>query len=160
MREFFQILVYGYGNPGRRDDGLGPELVNILEEWAKKENIAGIAFDSNYQLNIEDAEIISRYDIVIFADASMEEIGDFRLTRLTGESGVTYTTHAASPGYIVRLCDELFNRRPKAFLLHIKGFEWEFRDGLSVKARENLNAAANFVRQGLVRPALFDEMAE
>ena len=27
------ILIYGYGNPGRQDDGLGPTLVDALETW-------------------------------------------------------------------------------------------------------------------------------
>lgn len=158
MREFFQILVYGFGNPGRRDDGLGPELVRILEEWAKLENIPGVDFESNYQLNIEDAEIISRYDLVIFADATVEAIADFKLTELTGENGVTYTTHAASPGYIVRLCDELFGRKPKAFLLHMRGFDWDFRAGLTRKALKSLAGAVDFVKKGLLHPELFDEM--
>ncbi len=34
-----QILVYGYGNPGRQDDGLGVELVRRLEEWAVENEV-------------------------------------------------------------------------------------------------------------------------
>ena len=72
-----QILIYGYGNPGREDDGLGIELVNKLEGWAAENQLSDIEFDNNYQLNIEDAEVISQKDLVIFADASEEEIEDF-----------------------------------------------------------------------------------
>lgn len=158
MHDVFQILVYGVGNPGRRDDGLGPELVRILEEWARRIKTEGIFFDSNYQLNVEDAEIISRYDRVIFADASVEDIRNFTLTRLTEEDGVTYTTHAASPGYILKLCHELFGKNPEAYLLHIKGYEWDFRAGLTKQARENLVQAAGFMQECLVKPALFEKM--
>ena len=30
-----KILLYGYGNPGRQDDGLGVLLVEELEKWSK-----------------------------------------------------------------------------------------------------------------------------
>lgn len=150
MAAFIQILVYGYGNPGREDDGLGIELVKKLETWSKQTGLKGIEFDSNYQLNIEDAEIISGKDVVIFADASTEEIDDFILTEVTGESEATFTTHAASPGYILQLCTDLFCKCPRVYLLHIKGYQWEFREGISDKAEINLQKAFGFMKDYLV----------
>ena len=61
-----KILFYGYGNPGRQDDGLGIMFIEQIEQWIKDENLENIETDSNYQLNIEDAEIISHKDFVIF----------------------------------------------------------------------------------------------
>lgn len=145
-----QILIYGYGNPGREDDGLGYELVKRLEDWSLKTGFQGLAFDSNYQLNIEDADAIADKDLVIFADASTEEIEDFILTEVTGEIDVTFTTHAASPGYIVKLCGEIFNKFPKVYLLHIKGYQWEFREGLSARAESNLDKAFDFIKKFLL----------
>jgi len=142
--------VYGYGNPGREDDGLGIELVKKLEAWSKQSGLQGIKCDSNYQLNIEDAEIISGKDVVIFADASTEEIDDFIFTEVTGESEATFTTHAASPGYIVKLCTELFGKCPRVYLLHIKGYQWEFREQISEKAKHNLNNAYEFMKDYLI----------
>lgn len=152
MNKLFQILIYGYGNPGRQDDGLGNELVKRLEKWTVNEGMAGIGFDSNYQLNIEDAEIISGKDLVIFADASVEDIDDFLITRVTGEKEVSFTTHAASPGYIVKLCHELFNKQPDVFLLHIKGYKWEFQEGLSNEAMINLEKALEYIKPILKDP--------
>lgn len=142
--------MYGYGNPGREDDGLGIELVKKLEAWSKQSGLQGIKCDSNYQLNIEDAEIISGKDVVIFADASTEEIDDFILSEVTGESEATFTTHAASPGYIVKLCTELFGKCPRVYLLHIKGYQWEFREQISEKAEHNLNNAYEFMKDYLI----------
>jgi hydrogenase maturation protease len=150
LESFIQILVYGYGNPGREDDGLGIELVKRLEDWSKQSGLQGIAFDSNYQLNIEDAEIVSEKDVVIFADASTEEIDDFIFTEVTGESEVSFTTHAASPGYIVKLCTDLFGKSPRVYLMHIKGYQWEFRERISEKAETNLQKAFDFMRDYLV----------
>ena len=150
MTAFFKILIYGYGNPGREDDGLGAELVRRLEEWAKQSDFRGIEFDTNYQLNIEDAEAIAGKDIVIFADASTEAIDDYLFTEVTAETEVSFTTHAASPGYIVKLCHDLFEKCPKVYLLHIKGYQWEFREGLSEKAEENLQKALEFIKEYLL----------
>jgi len=147
-----QILVYGYGNPGRQDDGLGNELVRRLEEWVIAEGLDNIAFDSNYQLNIEDADAIAQNDLVIFADASEEDIEDFCLSSVDGKGKLAFTTHAASPSYIVKLCQELFQKTPRVFLLHIKGYEWAFREGLSSQAEVNLEKALIFMKEMLENP--------
>ena len=150
MKTFFSILIYGYGNPGRQDDGLGHALVEKMETWVQVSGLEDFfKFDSNYQLNIEDAEAVANHDLVIFADASTEEIDDYILTEVSGDKDVSFTTHAASPGYIVRLCHELFGKSPEVLLLHIKGYEWEFREGLSRKASENLEKAFAFLVQYL-----------
>ena len=150
-----KVLIYGYGNPGRQDDGLGNAFVNRIREWAAIEGLHDFYFDSNYQLNIEDADAISDKDLVIFADASEEEIEDFCLTKVDGTSDITFTTHAASPGYIVKLCEELFNKNPLVLLLHIKGFKWEFQEGISEEAQSNLNAALVYMKKRLLHPECF-----
>jgi len=155
-----RILVYGYGNPGRQDDGLGIDLVSRLEEWAAETGLADIEFDNNYQLNIEDAEVISRKDLVVFADASEENIEDFCLSKVDGSGKLSFTTHAASPGYIVKLCQELFQKEPLVFLLHIKGYEWAFQEGLSSMAQINLEKAVSFMKDILEHPNKATEPTE
>jgi len=147
-----QILVYGYGNPGRQDDGLGIALVTQLEKWAADNQFSGIEFDNNYQLNIEDAEAISTHDLVIFADASEEEIDDFCLSVVDGTGKLAFTTHAASPAYVLKLCQELFHKDPLVLLLHIKGYAWDFKEGLSHRAEENLQAAYHYMTDLLNGP--------
>lgn len=140
-----RILVYGYGNPGREDDGLGIALVSQLQEWAEGKGLENIRFDNNYQLNIEDADAISTQDLVIFVDASEEDIEDFCLSVVDGDGKLSFTTHAASPAYILKLCQELFQKEPLVLLLHIKGYDWNFREGLSERAEENLQAAFEYM---------------
>ena len=147
-----QILVYGYGNPGRQDDGLGIALATQLEKWAAENQITDIRFDNNYQLNIEDAEAISNHDLVIFADASEEEIDDFCLSVVDGTGKLAFTTHSASPSYILKLCQELFQKDPLVLLLHIKGYAWDFKEGLSHRAKENLKAAYSYMTDMLQGP--------
>ena len=147
-----RILVYGYGNPGRQDDGLGIALVDQLEAWARENQLSDIKFDNNYQLNIEDAEAISNHDVVIFADASEEEIDDFCLSVVDGTGKLAFTTHAASPAYILKLCQELFQKDPLVLLLHIKGYEWDFKESLSSRAKDNVQAAFEYMTDILKGP--------
>jgi hydrogenase maturation protease len=141
-----QILIYGYGNPGRQDDGLGIALTERLVDWVLENQISGVEFDNNYQLNIEDAATIAQKDLVIFADASDEDIQDFCISQVDGSTKVSFTTHAASPGYVLQLCKELFQKEPLVLLLHIKGYEWAFREGLSEQAGENLSRAFEYMQ--------------
>ncbi len=146
------VLIYGYGNPGRQDDGLGNAFVEAMEEWAKNSSWNNLAFDSNYQLNIEDAAAIAEYDLVLFVDASTENINDFILSPVDKNTDVTFTTHAASPGYIVHLCRQLYERVPETYLLHIKGYEWAFKEGLSGQSRINLHKAVDYIKTWLQYP--------
>lgn len=136
-----RILVYGYGNPGRADDGLGPATAEAILRL----DIPGVVTDSNYQLNAEDALAISDKEIVVFVDATESDIPDVRLSRLEPSAEVSFTTHAMSPGSVLALCGQLYDRHPAAFVLEIKGHEWEVREGLSDRGAKNLTRAVEIM---------------
>ena len=147
-----KILIYGYGNPGRQDDGLGIALTERLAKWVSANQMTGVEFDYNYQLNIEDAAAIAQKDLVIFVDATTEDIPSFQLSRVDSSTNVSFTTHAASPGYILHLCKDLFQKEPLVFMLQIKGYEWAFQAGLSEQAGENLDMAFEYMQVLLTDP--------
>ena len=133
-----KTLIYGYGNPGRQDDGLGPACVEIIGEWIKEQNLDDIEIDCNYQLNIEDAERISGKDKVIFVDATIEPIEDHVMTKVEpGNNYIEFTMHAVSPAYVLDLCQKIFHKSPETYLLHIKGYEFELIEELTPKAKQN-----------------------
>lgn len=147
MAEKKNILLYGYGNPGREDDGIGNVFVDEMEKWIAEEGIENVSTDSNYQLNIEDADTISNSDIVVFVDATIEEIDDFYIDRVEpSEAKVEFSMHAVSSAFVVNLCNELYNKFPECYLIHVKGYQWDFAEGLTDKARENLNKAIEYVK--------------
>jgi hydrogenase maturation protease len=145
------ILVYGYGNPGRQDDGAGVMLAEKLDEWIVSRKLEGVYTDSNYQLNLEDAATISQYDLVIFADASHVELDDFRMDPLVGSDRVEFTMHAVSPAFILHLCKEVFSHEPEAYLLHIRGYEWEFMASMTEKGEKNFMKALHFVQDFILQ---------
>ncbi|MBE0651013.1 MAG: hydrogenase maturation protease [Bacteroidales bacterium] len=144
----YKLLLYGYGNPGRQDDGLGIVLAEEMYEWAVDRFPGKVDVDTNYQLNIEDAEKISQYQMVIFADASQENIETFTFTPVSpSKATIEFTMHAMSPAYIVHLCQDLFQLQPECFLLHIKGYEWEMKEGLTENAEKNLHSSLDFLKK-------------
>ena len=141
-----KILVYGYGNPGRQDDGLGSELIRMLDLWLFDNNIDQVTTDTNYQLNIEDAANISNYKMVVFVDASIEDIEQYTFTSVSpSDARVEFSMHAVSPSFVIDLCQKLYQTSPEAWLLHIKGYEWDFKEELSENAKKNLEAAFSFL---------------
>lgn len=157
MHDKTEILIYGYGNPGRQDDGLGNLFVERARAWVEEQELQHISFDSNYQLNIEDAAEISGKDIVIFVDASIENIDTFKLDEITPEDKAEFSMHSVSAAYVVHLCNDIYGKTPKSFMLHIKGYEWEFMEGITDKAMANFEKAFEYMKPLLASPQkLFD----
>lgn len=145
-----KILIYGYGNPGRQDDGLGVMLAEEMERWSVEKGCKDIHTDTNYQLNLEDADTLAKHDVVIFADASREDIESFIMEPLKASEQVEFTMHSVSPAFVLHLSSKAFNREPDAYLLHIKGYEWEFMGEISENARKNLNLAVEYLKEYLI----------
>jgi len=143
----YRVLVYGYGNPGRQDDGIGVEIVTRLER-----ECPGIQTDCNYQLNVEDSLRISEFDAVIFVDASLDAGEPFDFYRIQPSQDITFTTHSMLPNSVLSLCSELYDRCPDGFVLAVRGYDWELVEGLSDRARENCDKAIGFLRGLLLNP--------
>jgi len=153
-----RALLIGYGNPGRLDDGLGPALAAEIEKLA----ISGVTVESNYQLTVEDAAAVAECDVVIFADASVDGAEPFFIAPVEPRTEVSFSSHSVAPAAVLGLARDLFGRRPAAYAVGVRGYEFdEFGERLSPKARQNLRAAVEGVatllsgerfRRGLVDP--------
>lgn len=135
------ILVYGYGNPGRQDDGVGIALVDSLESMG----LEGVHCERNYQLNVEDALEISRHDAVIFVDASIGGAEPFEFTEVTPSRDISFTTHAMEAASVLALCEELYGKSIRSFMCGVRGYEWEAGEPLSGEAAVNFEKALMFL---------------
>jgi len=144
-----RILIYGYGNPGRQDDGLGVLLSEEIQEWARNENLSSVETDQNYQLNIEDADKISQFDIVVFVDASVNDIDSFKMELVVPDMKSEFSMHSVSPSFVTGLCQEVFNKKPLVYQLEIKGYKWEFMQEMTSDARKNLLSAESHLKSFL-----------
>lgn len=143
-----RILLIGYGNPGRMDDGLGPALAEAVAGSGP----IGITVEIDYQLEIEHAAMIAEHDAVVFADADRLGGEPFSFRRLEAETEPrpSFTSHSLSPGSVLALARQTFGARPRAFLLAIRGYEFDgFGEGLTAPARANLEAAVEFLLAAL-----------
>ena len=153
MAEPKKILIYGYGNPGRQDDGLGKALIDIAEMWAEEMKLEHLTLDTNYLLQVEDVLLMRDKDLVIFVDASMEEhVRDYHFEEVEPDSKATFTMHSVSPGYILALYQKLFGEHPPSFLLHIKGYRWELGESITPEAEQNLEQAWVAIKKIILDP--------
>jgi len=148
-----RVLVYGYGNPGRQDDGAGVALVDALEAWARGGDRPWLIFDRNYQLNVEDALEASRHDVVVFVDAAADHDEPFRFRALQPAASVSFTTHAMRPESVLGLCRDLYGARPVGRLLTIRGYSWESNQAMTARALRNLEHARAWLQALLESPA-------
>ena len=132
-----RVLVLGYGNPGRQDDGLGPAAIAEIESMGLP-NLT--AFD-NYQLNIEDAMDVAEHDIVWFVDATKAGPSPYAVRDLAPSSMIDFTSHIVHPEAILAIARQYYGKSPAAFLLAIRGYEFEFVEELTPGATDNLGVA-------------------
>jgi hydrogenase maturation protease len=149
-----KVLIIGYGNPGRLDDGLGPAFAEAIQQY----NINGVDTESNYQLTVEDAVDIAEHDIVIFADADVKGPEPFYFKKITPAAVVNLSSHSIKPKSLIGLVKESFNKEVEAYVLGIRGYEFNnFEEKLSEKAVANLNKAVDFIKP-LLKNANFYEV--
>ncbi len=135
------ILLVGIGNSGRKDDGLGWKFTDI----AFRLGLPALDCEFRYQLQIEDALLLYRYDKVVFADASHTELKEgFEIKPCTPASHYFYSSHMQSPETILYLAKELYNKIPEAYTLAIAGYNWGLGTSLSKRAENNLRKAVVF----------------
>ena len=137
-----KALVIGYGNPGKKDDGLGPALA----EAVTARGFEGVTVMQNYQLMVEDAAEVAEHDLVVFVDAHRTCEAPFMLAEVEPDPEPTFSTHSVSPGAVLSLAREHFGATARAYILGIRGYDLEsFEEGLTDQARANLEQAIDFI---------------
>jgi hydrogenase maturation protease len=144
--ENIKVLVIGFGNPGRLDDGLGPALAEAIEH----KEYCDVTVDANYLLTVEDASAVAEHDVVIFADASITGEEPFSFKSIEPKTANTFSSHSIEPEIVLGLAYDLFDAKTKGFILGIRGYDFdEFGQKLSSKAQDNLISAVQFLCEKL-----------
>lgn len=142
-RPIHGLVVFGYGNPGRQDDGLGPAAVDEIARLGWPD----IATQSNYQLNIEDAELAARHEWVIFVDAMTSGTEPYRIRQVHPARATSFSSHIVGPEVILAICRDYYGRVPPSVLVGIRGYTFELEEALSTPARHNLAQAVAAMKQ-------------
>ena len=141
-----RVLVYGIGNTGRQDDGLGVRLVEQLEGMRLP---ATVTLETNYQLAPEDALALSAHDVVIFVDATVDPDAPapYALAAVAPVADRAFSSHVLGRGTLLELCHRLYGRGPRAYAMAIPAYAFEVNAELSPGAADNLARSLDDLRR-------------
>jgi hydrogenase maturation protease len=136
------ILLFGIGNCGRSDDGLGWAFLDRVQQQSEFPG----QVEYRYQLQVEDAAMVSRADRVIFVDSYQGALpGGFQWAPCNPSRDFEFTSHVLAPSAVMFLCQDLYGKAPPAELLLIQGECWGLDTRMSEAARQRLeNALESF----------------
>jgi len=140
------ILIFGWGNPSRGDDAVGPLLVERIDAL----NFPGVECLTDFQLQVEHALDLKGRQRVLFIDASVEAATPFTVTPLIADKDASFTSHAMSPQAILHAFTQLEGcPPPPCWMLAVRGESFELGEQLSSSAELHLKAALQWVQRWL-----------
>jgi hydrogenase maturation protease len=140
------VLIFAIGNESRGDDALAPLLVRSLEGWA--ETAGRVELIEDYQLQVEHVTDLIDRSAVLFVDADMSCAEPFHFSEIAAEKDSSYTSHVMTPFALLHTYRQVYGTdAPPAFLLRIRGHDFELGNPLSDKAAANLEAASKLARE-------------
>lgn len=140
-----RVLIIGYGNTLRGDDGYGWYAAERLRREIDDSEVEVVAL---HQLTPELMEPLSRAERAIFIDAA----APLAATSHAGAPGQTAFTHHLTPGALVAGAKTLYGHAPEAILLTTPGENFDFGEGLSEAVQRALDETVEKVRAMLRRP--------
>ena len=147
------IVLFGYGNPSRGDDALGPLLLARAEAWVAERPGLGVRVVEDFQLQIEHAEDLRDQDLALFLDADAAALGPCRLRQVLPTRDESYTTHELSPGAVLEVFERVSGRvAPPAFVLGLRAVAFDLGAPLSPAAEASLEAGWALLRHLLEHP--------
>jgi hydrogenase maturation protease len=155
-----RIVVFGYGNPSRGDDALGPMLLERAETWLAGQPGLSVEPVADFQLQIEHAMDLQERDLALFLDADVACPAPFALRRAVPDQDASFTTHELSPGAVLQVFRDVMGQDPPpAYVLSVRGERFELGEGLGPAAARHLDAAWTFLQQLLLdgRPEAWEE---
>ncbi len=137
------LLVIGYGNTLRRDDGVGPKVA---------ETVAGLALPEVHTLACplltpELAEPVSKSRVVIFVDAAVDAPREVQLRSLKPADSSQVIAHAANPATLLALARDVFGHAPEAWLLAIPVRDLGIGEEFSPLAQRGFEGAVREIRK-------------
>ena len=147
------VLIFGYGNPSRGDDALGPMLLEQIAKTPATELL------TDFQLQVEHSLDMIDRELVLFIDASVSCPPPFQFLQLDRAPAdsipLGYTTHTVTPDELIRAYRmTLHQSPPPSFLLTIRGEKFELGAPVSEAASHNLQQAVQWVDHLLNHPSL------
>ena len=132
------VLLIGIGNPSRGDDAIGPLAIERLEAL----DLAATELLTDFQLQVDHAlDLVGRREVV-FIDAAASGPEPFSFEPAVPAADASAMTHALSPAAVLDAFERVTEAPlPAAFVLAVRGYDFELGADLSAAAAANLDAA-------------------
>lgn len=137
------MLVIGYGNTLRSDDGVGPKVAEAVEAL----RLPGVKTLACDLLTPELAEPVAMAKLVVFVDASIEAPRKVQLRPLQPADSSQLMAHAANPRTVLALARDVFGQAPAAWWLTIPAENMGIGEEFSALTQRGFNAALKQCRQ-------------
>ena len=112
-----RLVVFGWGNDARGDDGLGPLLLARMEGAGFPE----VTTIEDFQLQIEHALDLDGAEAALFIDAGRDTPAPFAFTEIAPRRVVTHSTHAIAPEAVLDICARTLGKpAPPSFTLCVR----------------------------------------
>lgn len=129
------IRIIAWGNIGRRDDGAALVLADRLS--AHYDGVADVIIQEYHQLGPELVDDLDHCRLAIFVDAHTKpESPDVICEPIAPAQVGGMDTHHCPPELLLGLTAAMNLRVPQAWLIGIRGHDWEFGDTLSEPTRQ------------------------
>ena len=132
------ILVIGYGNDLRSDDGAGRWVADRIDAMG----LAGVEARSIMQLTPEVSLDIVERRWVVFVDASVET-EELRVDEIEPTPGATVMTHHGDPASLLAVCERVGQPRERATRVSIPARNLEMGNSFSPPAEGAARAAVD-----------------
>jgi hydrogenase maturation protease len=142
------VLVVGYGNTFRCDDGIGYQVAETVAEWQLPQ-VRSIAV---HQLLPELAADIAEVEIVVFVDAVVaidSPAPNITIAPLIAGEDATFSTHIFTPHLLLGITQKLYCATPIAYLLTIPAIDFTLGANLSSIACRGKNLALDYLKSAL-----------
>lgn len=137
------ILILGYGNDLRGDDGAGRRAAAQVEAW----RLPGIEVRALHQLTPELAAPLAAADCTIFLDAHPAADGtEVRVHRLQRTTPAARLAHTCDPQGLLALAQTAFGRTPEAWWITIPATDFSVGAPLSPLTERGIADALATVR--------------
>lgn len=147
-------LLLGYGNIDRQDDGVAWHILREiaaafavdLPEYPQEtlfQLAPAITAAFALQLTPEDAEFVSGFDQVCFIDAHTGRVEDeVNWEMIQASFEPSPFTHHLTPATCLALASSLYQKKPRAALVSVRGYEFGFERQLSPRTKDLVPGAA------------------
>jgi hydrogenase maturation protease len=130
--------IIGYGNSQRRDDGIGPYIIERLQRVVEvREEVCLLTLQ---QLVPDVVDTLKHAGMLLFVDATVTKSAAGRQwIRICPEANaMPYLTHQVTPSFILWLLQSLYHRNPTAWIVSVQGDDFGFGGVLSSEAQKRV----------------------